>query len=414
MYLDNPFFYLISGTLIILVALITTFKRNPNDGLANFYLAAYFWCFGLSVIISLAVVFGYALSFPHLYRLSFFPGALIMPFAFLYLMRKLYAKKPSLFDLIHFLPFFLYFLDYFPFLLLSADEKLHIYIQEAKDPMRIKLAYAEGWFMPDFGHVLLRYVLMLGYWLLQFFMLRKALQNPNHPLAYQPKPQKQWLQVFIGSQLLAFIVPLLALWIGGGKMVTYWINVAAFVASLLQVYYLLFHPEVLYSLDTAYVSPKVLPIKALTSTETGVSEEVLEAISDDQDLISEIQTSAGQNLPISEEVLNFIQRKVESHLQAIKPFTKPRYSISDLSEESAIPIYRLSQFINQRYQINFHGYINQFRIEYYLNKIAAGEHKVKTLEGLSHECGFQSRATFVRAFKLKTGLKPSEFISRIP
>lgn len=411
MYLDNPFFYLISGTLIILVALITTFKPNREDGLANFYLAAYFWCFGLSVMISLSVVFGYALTFPHLYRLSFFPGALIMPFAFLYLMRKLYAKKPSLFDLIHFLPFFLYFLDYFPFLLLSADEKLYIYMQEATDPMRLKLAYAEGWFMPDFGHVILRYVLFPGYWLTQFFVLRKALQNPNHPLVYQPKPQKQWLQVFIGSQLFSFIVPLLALLTGGGKMVTYWINVGAFVASLIQVYYLIFHPEVLYSLNTAYVSPKILPKKALASRQTGVNEEVLYAISDDHDLISEIQTSVPHNLPVSEELLNFIQRKVESHLQAIKPFTKPRYSISDLSEESAIPVYRLSQFINLRYHINFNGYINQFRIEYFLNKIAAGEHKVKTLEGLSRECGFQSRATFVRAFKLKTGTKPSEFIS---
>jgi len=413
MYLDNPFFYLISGTLIILVALITTFKPNRNDSLSNFYLAGYFWCFGLSVMISLAVVFGYALSFPHLYRLSFIPGALIMPFAFLYLQRKLYAKKPSLIDLIHFLPLFLYLLDYFPFLFLSADEKLHIYMQEAKDPMRIKLAYAEGWFMPDFGHVILRYVLLLGYWITQFFMLRKAFQNPRHPLAYQPKPQKQWLKVFIGSQLLTFIVPLLALWLGGGNAVTYWINVAAFVATLIQVYYLLFHPEVLYSLDTAYVTPTILPIKAQASTETAGSEKIMDAISYDQDLISEIQTSAPHHLPVSEEALDVIQQVVESHMHTFKPFTKPRYGISDLSEASAIPVYRLSQFINQRYQINFNAYINKFRIEYYLSKIAAGEHKTKTLEALSRECGFQSRATFVRAFKLKTGLKPSEFISRL-
>jgi AraC-like DNA-binding protein len=399
MYLDNPFFYLISGTLIILVALITTFKPGRNDSVSNFYLAAYFWCFGLSVMISLAVVFGYTPAFQHLYRLSFIPGALIMPFSFLYLQRKLYARKPSLLDLLHLLPLLLYLLDYFPFFLLSADEKLHIYLQEAKDPMRIKLAYAEGWFMPDFGHVILRYVMLLGYWLAQFFMLHKAFQNPRHPLAYQPKPQQQWLQVFIGSQLLAFIVPLFALWIGGGKAVSYWINVAAFVATLIQVYYLVFHPEVLYSLDTAYVTPKVLPVKAQAATETSGTEKILDAIS--------------YNLPFSEEALNFIQQAVESHMHAIKPFTKPRYGISDLSEESAIPVYRLSQFINQRHQVNFNAYVNQFRIEYFLNKITAGEHKIKTLEALSRECGFQSRATFVRAFKLKTGLKPSEFISRI-
>jgi hypothetical protein len=251
MHLDSPFFYLINGTLLLLVALITTFKPKREDRIANFYLAAYFWCFGLSVMISLAVVFGYVHSYPHVYRLSFFPGALIMPFAFLYLRRKLYATKPSLFDLLHFLPFFLYLIDYFPFLLLSGSEKLQIYLLEAKDPIRIKLAYSEGWFMPGFGHVILRYILFLGYWIAQVWILLKAMQNPNHPFNYQEKVQKNWLQIFVGSLFLAFITPLLALWLGEGQTVSNWINVAAFAASLIQVYYLIFHPEVLYSLDTA-------------------------------------------------------------------------------------------------------------------------------------------------------------------
>lgn len=413
MYLDNPFFYLISGTLLLLVALIITFKPNRDDRLANFYLAAYFWCFGLSVIMALAVVFGYALSFPHLFRLSFFPGALIMPFSFMYIARRLYAKKLAWFDLVHVLPFLLYFIDYLPFLLLSADEKLRIYLQEAKDPMRFKLAYGEGWFMPDFGHVILRYILFFGYWLVQVFMLRRALQNPNHPLVYQHTAQKHWLQILVGSQLLALILPLLALGIGGGKTVSHWINVAAFTASLIQVYYLVFHPEVLYSLDTAYVAPEILPIEETAITATDEIGEASEGISDDEDLNPEIQTLVKYNLPASEESLDAIQQVVEAHMHAMKPFTKPRYGIRDLSTNTDIPVYRLSQFINQRYQVNFYGYINKFRIEYYLDKIAAGEHEAKTLEALSQECGFQSRATFVRAFKLNTGLTPSQFISQL-
>jgi AraC-like DNA-binding protein len=412
MYLDNPFFYLISGTLLLLVALITTFKPNRDDRLANFFLASYFWCYGLSVIMALAVVFGYALSFPHLFRLSFFPGALIMPFSFLYISRRLYAKKLAWYDLIHLLPFLLYFIDYLPFLLLSADEKLRIYMQEAKDPMRFKLAYGEGWFMPDFGHVILRYILFFGYWLLQVFMLRRALRNPNHPLVYQDTAQKHWLQILVGSQLLALMLPLLALYFGGGKTVGYWINVAAIAASLIQVYYLIFHPEVLYSLDTAYVAPEILPIKETVITATGESPEASDGISGDQDLISPIQTSVSYALPASEDALDITQQVVEAHMHTKKPYTKTRYGIRDLSAETSIPVYRLSQFINQRYQVNFYGYINQFRIKYFITKIAAGEHEVKTLEALAQECGFQSRATFVRAFKVNTGFTPSQFISQ--
>lgn len=413
MYLDNPFFYLISGTLIILVALITTFKPNRGDGPANLYLAGYFWCYGLSVIMAMSVVFGYAPSFPHLYRMSFFPGALIMPFSFLYLSRKLYAKKLVWFDLIHLLPFILYFIDYFPFIFLSADEKLSLYIQESKDPMRLKLAYAEGWFMPTFGHVILRYILFLGYWIAQVLMLRNALQNPNHPLIYQIVTQKRWLQILVGSQLLAFILPLLALLIGGGKAVGYWINVAAFIASLIQVYYLVFHPEVLYSLDTAYVAPQILPTRETIETEPDTDPVLSIDLIENPEPEAEPNSSPRQILQVSEEALNAIQQVVEAQMHTMKPFTKPRYGIRDLSADTAIPAYRLSQFINQRFNLNFYGYLNQFRIHYCMEKIKAGEHEIKTLEALAQECGFQSRATFVRAFRQVTGLKPTEYIAKL-
>lgn len=410
MHLDSPFFYLISGTLLLLVALITTFKPKREDLLANFYLAAYFWCFGLSVIISLAVVFGYAVSWPHLFRVSFIPGALIMPFAFLYLRRKLYASKPSLIDLLHFLPFILYLVDYFPFFILSSQAKLQIYLQAVQDPIRIKLTYSEGWLMPDYAHVILRYILFLGYLIAQVIMLFQTRQNPNHPFNYQEKQQTQWLEIFVGSQFLAFIPPLLALWLGKGQTISNWINVAAFSASMIQVYYLVFHPEVLYSMDTAYITPKNLPLDTSVIPFNEASSPESIDIAESEDTISTLQTS---KRPALEDTLDQIQLVVEAYMHAMKPFTKPRFSIRDLSENTSIPVYRLSQYINQRYQVNFYGYVNQFRIEYFLCKIEAQEHNLKTLDALSSECGFQSRATFVRAFKFKTGLTPSEFISRL-
>jgi AraC-like DNA-binding protein len=104
---------------------------------------------------------------------------------------------------------------------------------------------------------------------------------------------------------------------------------------------------------------------------------------------------------------------VESTINSLKPFTRVRYGIGDLSKDTGIPVYRLSQFINQRFNLNFYGYLNQFRIQYCIEKIKAGEHEIKTLEALAQECGFQSRSTFIRAFKQVTGLKPTEFIAQL-
>jgi AraC-like DNA-binding protein len=413
MYLDNPFFYLISGTLLLLVAIITTFKRKKGDVLANFYLSAYFWNYGLSVIMALAVVFGYAKTFPHLYRMSYFPASLIMPCSFMYLSRKLYGKKPAVSDLIHLFPFLLFLVDYFPYLILSADEKLQIYLQEAKDPMRLKLAYAEGWFMPDFGHVIMRHTLFFGYWIAQVFMLRRALQNPNHPLVYQSPQQTRWLQMLVGSQFLVFIPPLIALGFGGGQAVSHWINVAAFASSLLQVYYLVFHPEVLYSMDTAYLPAGELP--EIDKPDQPIAESFQHEMKTEEEKSESppINITARQALPVSEETLNALQAVIELTMHSLKPFTKVRYGIRDLSNDTGIPAYRLSQFINHRFNLNFYGYLNQFRIQFCIEKIKAGEHETKTLEALAQECGFQSRATFVRAFKQVTGLKPSEFISQL-
>lgn len=42
-----------------------------------------------------------------------------------------------------------------------------------------------------------------------------------------------------------------------------------------------------------------------------------------------------------------------------------------------------------------------------------GEHKKSTLIGIAYDCGFNSKATFNRAFKKNTGKSPKEFIEKI-
>ena len=61
--------------------------------------------------------------------------------------------------------------------------------------------------------------------------------------------------------------------------------------------------------------------------------------------------------------------------------------------------------------MNFFNYINQLRINAFLDKIASNEQAQKTLEALAGECGFQGRSTFIRAFKKETGQTPSDYLS---
>ena len=72
----------------------------------------------------------------------------------------------------------------------------------------------------------------------------------------------------------------------------------------------------------------------------------------------------------------------------------------------------LSKVINQGFGKNFNDFVNHYRIEAVKEKLKAGEQKTQTLLGIAYDCGFNSKATFNRAFKKATGTSPKEWIER--
>jgi AraC-like DNA-binding protein len=72
----------------------------------------------------------------------------------------------------------------------------------------------------------------------------------------------------------------------------------------------------------------------------------------------------------------------------------------------------LSKVINQGFGQNFNDFINQYRIEAVKEKLKAGEQQKQTLLGIAFDCGFNSKATFNRAFKKLTGQSPKEWMEK--
>ena len=71
---------------------------------------------------------------------------------------------------------------------------------------------------------------------------------------------------------------------------------------------------------------------------------------------------------------------------------------------------KLSQVINTRSRDNFFDFVNKYRVELVIEKMENGEHKGTTLLGLAFNSGFNSIASFNRAFKRITGLTPSDYL----
>jgi AraC-like DNA-binding protein len=96
-----------------------------------------------------------------------------------------------------------------------------------------------------------------------------------------------------------------------------------------------------------------------------------------------------------------------------KPFLNPQLTLSDLSRQIGVGSNVLSFVINDRFGKNFNDFINEYRIEEVKNRLSGGAAENLSLLGVAFECGFNSKATFNRAFKKAVGASPKEFQEQI-
>jgi len=102
---------------------------------------------------------------------------------------------------------------------------------------------------------------------------------------------------------------------------------------------------------------------------------------------------------------------LENYLQTKEPYTNPDLTLEALAKETAMPINKLSTVINKGLKKNFYDLINEKRVEK-SKKLLREITTQTTIEYVAYESGFNSRASFYRAFKKHTGITPTEFIRK--
>jgi AraC-like DNA-binding protein len=101
------------------------------------------------------------------------------------------------------------------------------------------------------------------------------------------------------------------------------------------------------------------------------------------------------------------------YMESEQPYLDPELSLFSLAEMMHVLPNHLSRAINEKESQNFFDYINGYRINAVKAQIVAGKHKEHTLLGIAFNCGFNSKASFNRAFKKYTGLTPTDFKKQI-
>lgn len=121
----------------------------------------------------------------------------------------------------------------------------------------------------------------------------------------------------------------------------------------------------------------------------------------------------GRKIPVSDTEKDKLKNKISDLMQTEKPYLEPSLTLNDLAKKLGVNSAALSYAINSGFGKNFNDFINEFRIAEVKEKLISGAAENKTLLAVAFDCGFNSKATFNRAFKKFTGVSPKEFQDKI-
>lgn len=97
-----------------------------------------------------------------------------------------------------------------------------------------------------------------------------------------------------------------------------------------------------------------------------------------------------------------------------KPYLEPDLSLPDLARRLHTNPVVLSQVINAGQGVNFNDFVNEYRVAEFKAQVRRPDRAHLSLLGLALDCGFNSKATFNRAFRKATGQSPREFADSPP
>jgi AraC-like DNA-binding protein len=370
---------------------------NKSESFSARMLAVYLFCLSFVLIATVLSLTDFFLDYPHFWRLPVIPSLCVPPLAYLYVrtvLEQQYRFRKS--DLVFFVPALLYFLNMLPFYLKPTAEKLEILRGLFANERQIALE-PEGMIPPGWG-MAFRLSYGLVFTVAQFVLVartRKRMMLSEEKHLAQNRQIFQWLFFFTLVISFTYLFLLADYLLHLSRYINFFVVISFILTGTVLFYcaYLIWKPNILYGFtgwgkgtpDISAVSP--------------VTEAPIPSVKARRDSL---------RIEQREEFSALIAR----HFKDTHAFTKPGYTIQDLSTELNLPSYQLSAFINQEYGINFNEWINNHRIDYLRELFhSSPEYANYTMEALGQLAGFKSKSSFVAAVKKKTGQTPSAFFS---
>jgi AraC-like DNA-binding protein len=378
--------------LVLATVFVLLFTKNATRSYSDFLLSIILLAQAWGVLIYLLMSSSVILQLPHLYKTGVPINYLAAPLSFLYIRSVLNNEfKLKKWDLLHLIPFSLFFINHLPFYTLPTAEKMLIIkgaILDWSNAYKVKTGL-----MPEYINYLLRPLQASIYLIFQWKLLLSFKRNqPTGPVQIQIKNVIGWLKVFtwtttiilVGFFLLTFLVILFPVYINN-QVVIFILSLFVAGGFFVMSAYLLTHPAVLSG----------LPFIKYTVVESNV-------------IIDKSYVMPYVNYDYSKEI-----EQIEAYFETEKPFLKTSLNINQVSVLLNIPSRELSFIINNHFGQRFTDFLNKYRIEHITKKMTKEYIANFTIESIATEAGFASKSSFNLAFKKFNQCTPSEFIAKL-
>jgi len=114
-------------------------------------------------------------------------------------------------------------------------------------------------------------------------------------------------------------------------------------------------------------------------------------------------------LAFTTEQVEVLKDKVIKLLEEEKIHLSENLSLGEMAFQVGVTDKKLSELLNKHLNTNFYNLVNEYRVGEVKKRLCDESSSKYTLLAIAFESGFQSKASFNRIFKQKTGLSPAEY-----
>ena len=120
-------------------------------------------------------------------------------------------------------------------------------------------------------------------------------------------------------------------------------------------------------------------------------------------------TAHGKRSPLDNTATSRYLQRLVCFMENEKPFRDENLRIAGLAEKLSMSQSLLSQMINEHLKVNFFDFVNSYRVREAQSLLQDKDSDDYTLLAIARDAGFNSKASFIRAFKKHAGVLPSTY-----